>query len=330
MRSPPESPFGRAGLRSQRSDGLGPSASLTLFALLFPAALIIAAIATGDPVLAGGGNLHSSEIARAERGLPTGIRLAEASTSQANTSQAEKHAAGSSRSGSSKAGSSQTGTGQPGREPSSGTLAQGAGAAISAPAAARNGTTGLAPATSVVPFVVEGFRSARFGMSEQAVREAIAKDFGASATIRAEDNAVEQTRILIVAVPDLLPNSGKADVAYVLGYKSKALIQVSLLWSKATDPAITPERLFTSATILRTHFMSEGYKPGSIASNLVTEGGIVLFRGLDEAEHTTILLLQGPLSTDQERKVLTPSALLVFYISDAKNPDVFRLKRGQF
>jgi len=180
--------------------------------------------------------------------------------------------------------------------------------------------------------IVEGFRTARFGMNEADVRAAISKDFGFKPdAIKTQDNPAELTHSLLVTVPDLLPNGGTAEVSYVLGYKSKTLIQVGAVWSKASDAAITPERLFSNANILRAHFMSEGFKPETVAVNTPINGGLLMFRGSDARDRSVMLLLQGSFETkENNQRVLTPTGLLLFYVADAKSTDVFKLPPGQF
>jgi hypothetical protein len=187
----------------------------------------------------------------------------------------------------------------------------------------------VAPASTLE---VSGFRSARFGMSETEVRAAIAKDFGVKPdAIRAETNPSEQTRVLLVKAPDVLPGGGGAEVSYVLGYKSKTLIQVGATWSKATDEKMTPEQLFSNSTVLRAHFMAAGYRPDTIASNMPISGGILMFRGSDAKDRTTMLILQGTLAKgENDQNVLTPTGLVLFYVADAKTPDVYRLAPGSF
>lgn len=179
---------------------------------------------------------------------------------------------------------------------------------------------------------IEGFRSAKFGMNEADVRAAIAKDFGAKPdAIKSQDNPAELTHSVLLTVPDLLPNGGAAEVSYVFGFKSKTLIQVGTVWSKASDPAMTPERLFSNANILRAHFLGEGFKPDSIAVNTPVNGGVLMFRGSDAKDRSVILLLQGTFETkDNSQRVLTPTGLLLFYVADTKSPDVFKLPPGQF
>jgi hypothetical protein len=180
--------------------------------------------------------------------------------------------------------------------------------------------------------IVEGFRSAKFGMGEADIRAAITKDFSTKAdAIKTQDNPAELTHSLLVTVPDLLANGGSAEVSYVLGYKSKTLIQVGAVWSKTTDAALTPERLFSNANILRAHFMTEGFKPDTVAVNTPVNGGLLMFRGSDAKDHSVMLLLQGTFETkENNQRILTPTGLLLFYVADAKSPDVFKLPPGQF
>ncbi|MCS3725066.1 hypothetical protein [Bradyrhizobium betae] len=215
-----------------------------------------------------------------------------------------------------------------------------AAAAGAAPAAAGAPTAGAtSTAAAETPTgedktakAIDGFRSAKFGMNEADVRAAMTKDFNAKPdAIKIQDNASELTRSLLLAVPELLPNGGTAELSYVFGYKSKSLIQVGAVWSKGTDTAMTPEKLFSNANILRAHFMGEGFKPDSIAVNMPVAGGIVMFRGSDARDRSVILLLQGTFENkENNQRVLTPTSLLLFYVADAKSPDIFKLPPGQF
>jgi len=179
---------------------------------------------------------------------------------------------------------------------------------------------------------IEGFRSARFGMTEIEVKAAIAKDFNVKAdAIRLQPNPGERTRVLAVKVPELLPGGGEAEVSYVIGYQTKKLIQVSIAWSKAIDDKMTPEQLFSNSSVLRTHFVGEGFKPDTVATNMPINGGILMFRGSDAKDRTVMLVLQGTTTQGQDnQRVLTPTGLLLFYIADARAPDVYRLPPGSF
>jgi hypothetical protein len=178
---------------------------------------------------------------------------------------------------------------------------------------------------------VKGFRSALFGMSEAEVRAAAAKDFGVSAdALKSTQNGAEHTQALTMKAQDVLPDGGAAEIAYVLGYKTKKLIQISVTWSKTTDDKLTPERLTSNAESLRTYFLKAGYKPDTIVSNAPVSNGILLFRGADGSGHTTALVLEGAFSGDKAHPTLSPSGLRLFYLADAKNPDVYRIQPGKF
>ncbi|MGE0063670.1 MAG: hypothetical protein AB7T86_16525 [Xanthobacteraceae bacterium] len=179
---------------------------------------------------------------------------------------------------------------------------------------------------------VDGFRAAKFGMTEAQVKAAVMKEFNLKAdAIREQPNPGERTKAMVVKVPDLLPGGGGAEVSYIFGYQSKKLIQVSISWSKATDDKMTPEQLFSNSSVLRAHFLGEGFKPESIASNMPVSGGILMFRGSDAQDHSVILILQGTMAQGaNNQRVLTPTGLLLFYVEDAKTPDVYRLPRGSF
>ena len=193
---------------------------------------------------------------------------------------------------------------------------------------------GLSDASTAPAVVnVDGFRSAKFGMSVDEVKAAIVKDFGVKPTaISTGQNTAERTAVLGVSVPDLLQDGGTAQVSYVFGYKSKTLIQVGISWSQATDPTMTPAKLYADGDALRAHFVTEGYKPDTVKTGLVLPNGLLLFRGEDEAGHATILILQGSFKADaaSKQQVLTPTSLALLYSANPQNPDVFKISPGQF
>src|SRR6185312_9613129 len=58
---------------------------------------------------------------------------------------------------------------------------------------------------------VDGFRTAKWGMTEAQVKDAIRKDFNIAADkIKAEENLSERTGVLTVSVPELLDVGGAA------------------------------------------------------------------------------------------------------------------------
>lgn len=179
---------------------------------------------------------------------------------------------------------------------------------------------------------VAGFRSARFGMDEEAVRQAIAKDFGKDGDEITESmNTVERTKLLTVLVPDLLEDGGMAQLSYIFGYESKTLIQVGASWSKATDPEITDADLVANGDVLSSYFANAGFAPDTITAGTAVDNGILLFRGLDGEGRAAILLLQGVFEDDGTgQNVLKPVGLALLYSVNPDDPDIFRVKNGAF
>lgn len=182
---------------------------------------------------------------------------------------------------------------------------------------------------------VGGFRSARWGMDDGDVKAAIQKDFGVPpSNVSTVENAVERTTVLTTTVRDLLEGAGTARLSYILGYKSKKLIQVTLLWGTPVDPRVPTENIVTAANQLRQLLLDSGYEPKTITVNArVADGSILVFEGQDAAKHMTQLrLLSTPSAAKgpQKKGGVASIALSLSYVLDSHNPDIFRLKKGQF
>lgn len=169
-----------------------------------------------------------------------------------------------------------------------------------------------------------GFKSAEFGMTEPQVRDAIAKDYHVSPdAVRAEENDEEKTHILVVMAPDVLPQGGTAEIAYVFGHASGKLEQVGITWSPKTDPALTPERLMRNARLLAQHFKEAGYRPQSVATDVPLADGVLVFRGTDKVGHATLLVLHEEAKAEGRRQAApVPSALTLLYLADPLKPDI--------
>ena len=140
---------------------------------------------------------------------------------------------------------------------------------------------------------VEGFRSARFGMNEAQVRQAIARDFKLTGKKVTEGrNLAEKTTILVIRVQDLLPNSGLSQVTYTLGYKTKGLIQVDVLFGQPLEKTVKAKELWANAVILQRTLAQKGFDKDQMVVNKPTArpGLILLFRGVDKAGRTVALL----------------------------------------
>ena len=180
-------------------------------------------------------------------------------------------------------------------------------------------------------FRLTGFRSALFGMTPDQVRQAIRRDFSiAPDKIETAENGAERTTILAITVPDLLPASGPVQIAYVIGFRSRQLVQVTVTFGGAANPQLTPPVAVDLARMLQTHLVGVGYKPDTVAVNLAQpDGTILVFRGDDAQGRRAIAALIGVAAAEGQRPAAVPT-LQVSYIRDPQNPDVFQIRKGDF
>lgn len=213
-------------------------------------------------------------------------------------------------------------------------------AGLPLPAAAQSSSetpaTGDTQATEAPPpHAVTGFRTARFGDDEAAVRAAIAVDFKLDDTaIERTENPVEATTALQVTVDDLLPGSGTASISYIFGYQSKVLVQVSVSWGPPIDIAADPARVVNTASRLRGYFLGLGFVAETVVTNQqLPNGSIMFFRGADADGRLVAMQLtplRAPPPAEGEEPPPPRMGLVLSYVADPKNPDVFTIEKGAF
>ena len=177
---------------------------------------------------------------------------------------------------------------------------------------------------------VEGFRSANFGMTEQQVRNAIRKDFALSGEKVTAEEQADKTTVLSITVPekDLLPDIGPGRVAYVFGFKSKKLMQVSLSWGAPTHE-VSGEKLGAAAAALRDFFLSQNFPAENrVVNGQASDGSVVFFRGVDSQKRTVLLRVIG--GKPEGENVKPQFAMRLDYVLDVQNMDVFKISKGQF
>ncbi|MBT3923053.1 MAG: hypothetical protein HOF21_10810 [Nitrospina sp.] len=179
--------------------------------------------------------------------------------------------------------------------------------------------------------VVNGFRSAQFGMNERDLIKAIRNDFGIGKNqISRQIHPNEKTITLGITVSKLLPESGDAKVFYILGYKSKRLIHINVIWGRPVKKNPNAEAVVATANQLRNHFVQKKYQKEGFALNAqLGEGVILVFQGKDRKGRAARLLLSNPKS-DDDKKTGENIALTLSYIEKPEDPDVFRIKDGDF
>ena len=178
---------------------------------------------------------------------------------------------------------------------------------------------------------IDGFRSAKFGMKMEEVKQAIVKDFGISdSKIDTISNPTEQTQSLGVSIDQLLPTSGKSRVVYVFGYKSKRLMQVNILMGHPVDTNLIPQKVVDSGNLLGNHFFKKRYqKDGLVAHARLNDGSVLIFRGKDQKGRMALLRLSNPQPNEKKDGDLKIS-LTLSYIEKPEQPDAFQLKEDDF
>ena len=179
--------------------------------------------------------------------------------------------------------------------------------------------------------VVNGFRSANFGMKERDVLKAIKKDFGiGKKQVSRKTHPNEKTVTLGIQIDKLLPESGPAKVFYIMGYKSKRLIHINVIWGKPVTKKPNAEAVVATANQLRNHFAQKKYQKEGFALNApLGEGVILIFQGKDRKGRAAKILLVNP-KVKGDTKVGENIALTLSYIEKPMDPDVFRIKEGDF
>ena len=178
---------------------------------------------------------------------------------------------------------------------------------------------------------IKGFRSAKFKMSMDQVKEAIYQDFKlGDDKIDSIKHPTEQTNSLAVSVENLLPTSGKSRVVYVFGYKTKMLIQVNILMGHLVDTDATPQQIVDSGNMLGSHFFNQRYQEeGLVKHARLSDGSVLIFRGKDQAGRMVLLRLSNPqpnAKKDDDLKI----SLTLSYIEKPEQPDMFKLKKDDF
>ena len=173
---------------------------------------------------------------------------------------------------------------------------------------------------------IKGFRSAKFGMNEKSVYRAIATDFKlAKSKVKKTTNAKNHTTGLEIIVPDLFSTGGAAKVGYILGYKSKKLMHINVLWGRGAAEKVDGKDVVTTANLLRTHFLKKRYKEeGLVANGRLSDTSTMVFRGRDKTNRMLLLVLntekKQPGQTDEQ--AIKNTSLVLSYISSPDKPDV--------
>lgn len=171
---------------------------------------------------------------------------------------------------------------------------------------------------------IDGFRSAKFGMSVAQVEKACKTDLKVSAgAITTRQNPVEKTLVMKVSAKDIVEASGSADVYYTFGYRSQTLMQVAAHWKASNRKEL--QKLVTLANNFRNYFLASAFDPKTLVQNAaVNPREMIVFRGSDAKGRMVLVMLQ----TSKSKKSMKGNLHLV-YMENPTKPDVFKIKAGQ-
>ncbi len=189
---------------------------------------------------------------------------------------------------------------------------------------------GLAFAQDKAAASVDGFRSAKFGAKIPDVKKAITKDLGIkSKDITESVVPVERRKMLTVKATDLLAESGESSVSYIFGHKSERLNQVAIVWENVKER----DKVIATALALQSYFIGLGFPDKNRMINApLNDGGRLFFRGEDNQGRLVILRLV-PQQVEEGKEVKPEEralSLILNYMSDPANPDIFKVEKGAF
>jgi hypothetical protein len=216
--------------------------------------------------------------------------------------------------------------------------------AAAAPAAAQQQQPSAQPpaAAQTKPYVLEGFRSAQFGMSKDEVRAAIAKDFPEVArAVKEVANDVDATTALAIKPANLKPAPGEPTITYIFGKDSKRLIHVNVVWFLDVKQAGTQrEELVRAGLKLVDYFQTLNWAGNrALAGVPVGRNSVVMFLAKDEKGSALEVRADGIAYEERQSVAQTPLAarvptgparLRVAYSRNPDQPDVNVVKPGQF
>jgi hypothetical protein len=192
------------------------------------------------------------------------------------------------------------------------------------------------PQLTPAPHVIAGFRSARFGSTEDEVRDAIKRDFG-SVELETATSEAERTTFLFFRDAVLAPDTPPATVFFIFGYKTKRLIQVNVIWGEGKGFPVA--ELYPFSKTLATYFNRLGsYVDGSVAiEQRQVDGSITAFQAKD-AKGAMISLRVLPYvdpaaasELDKAEPIQVDQIVLrLSYVENPDRPDIFYIDQGLF
>jgi len=154
---------------------------------------------------------------------------------------------------------------------------------------------------------VDGFRSARWGMDEESVRAAIARDFAPAADALRAVQGTAGARALALRLGHLAPGPGGAELTYVFDARTQRLTHINVVWSTGPTPdAQERGRMARAAAVLTNYFHRQAWAPGATTQRLAPDASFaIVFAGVDPQAEAVEVRLSGAVF---ERPGLPPSS----------------------
>ena len=190
------------------------------------------------------------------------------------------------------------------------------------------------PRGARAPYEVRGFRSARFGMDQDEVKAAIARDFGMPAdSVSTLVNANEGTTVLMVRTP-LPPGPGLAVVSYILGATRHRLIHVNVVWTTGPEPTSAERQAIATAGLQLSGYFRKQTWPKAPLKVGLTHDGLLMFGAEDAAgasidiEARAVVVVRTLGGKVETSHPTGPAFLKLSFAQDPAHPDVASIAKG--
>ena len=131
---------------------------------------------------------------------------------------------------------------------------------------------------------VDGFRSAKFGMNEKQVMQALLKDFKATKElVLRRINPATKNLMLLVYINDLALEGLDAHIIYTFEFRSKRLINVEVTWGRDVSDKADIQKMALLTNALKKHFLKKiNGMQRVILDKVMKDGNTIIFRAQDE------------------------------------------------
>jgi hypothetical protein len=198
--------------------------------------------------------------------------------------------------------------------------------------------SGAALAQEPPKYQVTGFRGARFGMTQDEVRQVAKNAFNiADGQMMLTSDPASGATKLIVHVHQLEAGLGVGRVEYLFGYRQHELFQVNVVWGRDSNPQLDNSDILAGAMRLQGYFLGFDWAYGTVQMAVpLDERSVLLFGAVDRnngavtvaVENVRYRLLGGNVRLVPE--VSVPTIVTVTYLDQTRAADMRAISRREF